>query len=911
MKTRDKIYHLLAMFILCMLILPQCTSAQKKHLSPKDYVLWDKSAKINGAQVSDDGQWIYYSIKTEKVDSAFVKNFHTGLQYFFVTAPGPLNYQPMFEQGIFNFSSNNNWFALIDADSVRILNLKSGLRKSFKGSGFDFIPQTNRIVITRKEGSNTSIFIHDLKSGASSLIENVTSYKLNEDASRIVLATDSEGTSQARIIELVGNIRTRVMASAAQATFNAFKWNKVGDVVAFINRPKQAESNTAEHKIYICSVRAEKSWISSFTPSDSIKDENQKKGSITRLDLSDDGKQLFFDVRETKYPDEVAADKDATKPVQIWGATALDLPPNEQKFNLIYWYAWHSGGSFESLTNEDYTCAFLSGDQENVMLYHKRGYLPQYKYVNSYADIFLKDRQTNKVKLLVPMVKDQPSEFMTSPTGRYISYFKLNNWWVYDFKKATHTCVTENMNIDWSSDRSTSTGTLPPYGSPGWLKNDQLLILFDKYDIWLISADGSKKQRITNGGKDNITFRIIEDRLAPQGPGGGNQWFSSRSYDGERGIFITSLNYNTMENGWWWWTSSKGLSKIITKQKKIDYLSKPAIGKALLYTEQDFDLSPRLVLRHPSGKEEILYQTNPQQQDYYWGRSEVIRYKTIDGKDLTGALLFPANYNPSKKYPMVVEIYETRAREVHYYVEPSESKDKSNYTINPTVYTTQGYFVLLPDISYRLNEPGISATRCVTAAVQAALDKYSIDKTKIGLTGYSFGGYETTFIITQTDMFKTVIAGGGITDLPDFYLGISSFGTNFTRVEEDQFRMNVPFYSEAFSRNSPMHNIDKIKTPILLYTGGEDTNVDWTQSRRFQTAMWRLGKKCTMLVYPGENHGLIRHEYQVDLCTRMLNWFDYYLKGDAPAQWIKTYMGIDNDAQAQSKSTNPNVTVAD
>jgi dipeptidyl aminopeptidase/acylaminoacyl peptidase len=911
MKLRNKIYRLLAFSIVFLVISIGVVSAQQRQqLTPGDYSLWEKSSSINGGEVSQDGKWIYYSIKTETVDSAFVRNNNTGRVYHIAVAAGSHNYQPLFEQGISSFSSNSRWFAIQDADTVRVLNLKSGQWKNFKGSKFDFIAQTNHLLIIQDDSLSSLISIHDLKTGDVVRYAGITSHQVNTDGSRIVIASEAEGAAEVRVVDLKSKISSRVIVSATQSFFNAFKWNKTGDVIAFIQRPKQAKSNIATHKIYICNVREEKVATHSFTPADSINIDNQKRGAISRLYLSDDGKHLFFDVRETKYSDEITQANDkAPKPVQIWGAAALTLPPDEQNYNAVVWYVWQADGPFEGLTNEQYPFAFLSGDQKNVMLYHKRGYLPQYKYVNSYADIFLKDRRTNKTKLLLEKVKDQPYEFMASPTGRYIGYFKKNSWWVYDFAKDTHTCITENMNIDWSSDKSTSTGTLPPYGSPGWLKNDQFMVVFDKYDIWLISPDGRDRQRITNGEKDNTTYRIIEDRLPPQGPGGGNQWFASRSYDGERGLFITSLNYNLIENGWWWWTTRNGLSKIITKQKKIDYLSKPAIGKPLVYTEQDFDLSPRLVLRHPSGKEEILYQTNPQQQNYYWGRSEVIRYKTIDGKDLTGALFFPANYDSSKKYPMVVEIYETRAKEAHYYVEPSESKDKSNYTINPTVYTTQGYFVLLPDISYRLNEPGISATRCVTAAVQAALDKGSIDKTKMGLTGYSFGGYETTFIITQTDMFAAVIAGGGITDLPDFYLGISSFGTNFTRVEEDQFRMNVPFYSEAFSRNSPMHNIDKIKTPILLYTGEGDTNVDWTQSRRFQTAMWRLGKPSAMLVYPGENHGLVGETTQLDLSKRMLDWFNYYLKGQEPAQWIKDNMGS-HSVQSQTMDVKPGQTDA-
>jgi dipeptidyl aminopeptidase/acylaminoacyl peptidase len=894
------IIHQLFILVHALLFLPVLAGAQQKQkLTPKDYDLWDKSARINGAEVSEDGKWTCYLIKTEKVDSAFVRNINTGLQYSFSVPTGAVNYRPLFQEGISNFSTNSNWFAIADADTVRVLNLKSGKIKNFRGSNFNFIPNTDRLLVAGKNASMSLLEVYDLRSGDVHRFEKIVSYQLNKDVSRVAIVTEKEGSSQVHVLDLSGKITSRLITSEPHANFNGFIWNNSGNVVAFIGRPKQAQYNTAEHTLYLCNLSNGNSGLSSFKPATWISDSFQKKGTLSSLYLLADGKQLYFEVRETRYPKGgLAIGGDVSpKPVQIWGATALDYPPKEKMYNASYWYAWHSQGFLESLTNKDYPYAIVTPDQKNVMVYNSVSYLPQYKYVNTYVDIYLKNRQNDSVMLLLQKVKDNPSECMISPTGRYIAYFKQNNWWIYDFVRDSHTCLTTNMNIDWSSDKKNSTGILPPYGSPGWVENDQALIVFNRYDIWLLSPDGQTKKRITNGQPHNTTFRINENYPPPSGPGGSHSWFASRSYDSKKGLFITSQDYDNIENGWWWWTSDKGLEKIITKERKIDYLSKPVKGKPLVYTEQDFDLSPRLVLRHPSGKEELLYQTNPQQQNYYWGRSQVIRYRTIDGKDLSGALFFPANYDSTKKYPMVVEIYETRAKEVHFYVEPSESKNKSNYIINPTAYTADGYFVLLPDISYRLNEPGISAVRCITAAVQAAINKYAVDKNKIGLTGFSFGGYETSFTISQTNMFATAIAGGGITDVPDFYLGISSFGTNLTRVEEDQFRMNVPFYSETFIRNSPIHNIDKINTPLLLYTGHGDTNVDWTQSRRFQLALWRLGKKSTMLVYPGENHDIQQEIHQLDLGRKMKNWFDYYLKGDPPAEWIKLNMGVTgNDA---------------
>jgi len=126
----------------------------------------------------------------------------------------------------------------------------------------------------------------------------------------------------------------------------------------------------------------------------------------------------------------------------------------------------------------------------------------------------------------------------------------------------------------------------------------------------------------------------------------------------------------------------------------------------------------------------------------------------------------------------------------------------------------------------------------------------------------------------------------GITDLSSWPLLISQFGPNFTRVEEDQFRMTGKFLGEDYKRNSPMNYINQMNTPILLISGDKDPNVDVSQSKTFHNALWRLGKPSTMLIYKGEGHALIDPDNQLDAARRIKNWFDHYLKGEKPADWM-------------------------
>jgi dipeptidyl aminopeptidase/acylaminoacyl peptidase len=254
---------------------------------------------------------------------------------------------------------------------------------------------------------------------------------------------------------------------------------------------------------------------------------------------------------------------------------------------------------------------------------------------------------------------------------------------------------------------------------------------------------------------------------------------------------------------------------------------------------------------------------------------------------LKGVLLYPSDYDKEKKYPMVVHIYQTKSGELHQYVNPSQYNEEG---FNSTNYTLNGYFVLLPDIIYELGNPGPSATECVLAAVKKVTDLGFVDPEKIGLTGHSFGGYETDFIITQTDVFSAAISGAGISDTIAWYfsMGKDIEAPQAWRFENQQFRMGKTFYEDkqSYFRNSPILNAVNVTTPLLQWCGKADSAVTWEQSVAFYIALRRLQKKNMLLVYPDESHAISKKINQQDLTLRVQQWFDYYLKKQPPAMWI-------------------------
>lgn len=278
-------------------------------------------------------------------------------------------------------------------------------------------------------------------------------------------------------------------------------------------------------------------------------------------------------------------------------------------------------------------------------------------------------------------------------------------------------------------------------------------------------------------------------------------------------------------------------------------------------------------------KEQVVLKTNPQQEKFCWGHSELISYTNQKGQPLQGVLFYPAGFQSEKKYPMIVHLYERQSGMMHQYINPTQYNQDG---FNPVNYTFEGYLVFYPDIAYEVGSPGQSAVAGVQAAVDAVMAKGIVEYNHIGLIGGSFGGYETAFIISQTNRFATAVAGVACTDLVSSYLSMQSSGerSQIWRYESAQLRMGASLFAnyKGYIENSPVAHASKINTPVLIWTGQQDPNVNWTQSIELHLALQRLQKPHTFLVYPGQGHAIGKPESQIDLDKRVKEWFDTYLK---------------------------------
>jgi dipeptidyl aminopeptidase/acylaminoacyl peptidase len=306
-----------------------------------------------------------------------------------------------------------------------------------------------------------------------------------------------------------------------------------------------------------------------------------------------------------------------------------------------------------------------------------------------------------------------------------------------------------------------------------------------------------------------------------------------------------------------------------------------------LLTAQSFSEFPDLAVTDGAFKElRKVSHANPQQAQLIWGRSEVVPFKNADGVPLTAALYKPENFDPKKKYPMLVYIYEKLTQNVNHFVDP-----RPMHSINFSYYVSNGYLVLTPDIVYTTGYPGQSALKCVIPAIQAVVDRGIVDENAIGIQGHSWGGYQIAYMVTQTNRFRAVAAGAPVANMISAYDGIR-WGSGVPRqfqYERTQSRIggSIWQYPARYIENSPIFWADRVQTPVLLLHNDGDDAVPWYQGIEYYLALRRLGKEVYLFVYNGEPHGLRKRPNQKDYTIRLQQYFDHFLKGAPAPEWMQ------------------------
>ncbi len=248
-------------------------------------------------------------------------------------------------------------------------------------------------------------------------------------------------------------------------------------------------------------------------------------------------------------------------------------------------------------------------------------------------------------------------------------------------------------------------------------------------------------------------------------------------------------------------------------------------------------------------------------------KSELVKYRDADGKELYGVLRYPTHYVAGQRVPVVFELYETFF--------------DNGFNARAMFLGDHGYAMFHPSVNLVVGRPGESWVKGVTAAANKLIDMGVADPDRLGVEGTSYGGYATVLLLTQTDRFKAAVNISGKVDMVSFYTDSPRLGVRNTHAPEksqDRIGGTLWEYPERYLDHSAILQADRIKTPLLCLTGDQDPNVPDSQSREIFYALRRLGREVEWVHYVNGAHRPPNSVAEaVDFESRILGWFDKYL----------------------------------
>lgn len=615
------------------------------------------------------------------------------------------------------------------------------------------------------------------------------------------------------------------------------------------------------------------------------------------LSFSENGLRLYFGTNQRPEPEPKDTLLDEEKPLlDIWTWKDKELQ-SEQKINLdkekkrTYLAVYlPENDKFIQLGDPSVkeVQTIRKGDGSLALGMDKSPYKLQSSWTGkSSADFYLIDIETGAKRLIV---KNKSAAFL-SPGGNFVVWYSPEDSSYYS--QATVPGTTEMINltskipVSFCDERWDMPEDARPYGIAGWAENEKYIFIYDRYDIWRIDLEGGKVpvNATRNYGRKNF-LRFRYQKPDPE----------EEFIDTSKPVIITAFDERNKSAGFFN-ADLKNYTEprmLLMEDARFGEFEKARNAETLIWTRENVDESPNLWTGNSAFEQRHqLSDVNPQQKSFVWPGVRLVHWTTFSGKELEGLLYFPETIDQERKYPMIVYFYERNADNLHAYTEPAPSRS----TVNRTYFTSNDYIVFIPDITYETGYPGQSAFDAVVSGTQFVSNMFPfIDRNHIGIQGQSWGGYQAAWLITQTDMFAAAMAGAPVSNMTSAYGGIrweSGISREF-QYEKSQSRIGGALWDKPlqFIENSPLFQVPKIKTPLLIMHNDNDGAVPWYQGIELFTAMRRLQKPVWMLTYNNEEHNLKADSWanRMDLTIRMKQFFDHYLKGKAEPLWMQ--MGL-------------------
>ena len=743
---------------------------------------------------------------------------------------------------------------------------------------------TARATGPRRE-AGAVLVLRELATGTEVRIDGVTNFVFDDNEKWLgYTVTTRDGNGDGAYLRALasGSVTTLV---AGRATYRGFAFDRKGEQVVFLSDLGDSTSHPKFSVYYTSLVAAKGKTPAPIAARRIVAGTEAPEGLLLaergRVEFTREGNAVVFALANVPM-DSIPADSLADKAVyDLWHWQDTKIQP-QQKLdaardrNRTYLAVYHlATNKWVRLANDSLQVT-LSDDAKHALGLNSVEYaIPQF-WGEAGADAYLVDPITGAKTLIAKRLNGQAQ---LSPGGNYVTWFAEGQWYAYATATGKKVSLTGNIpSVKFQDEEFDSPDIPPPYGLGGWTIGDKRVLVYDRFDVWEVDPLGiaaAKNLTDGEGRRAGVTFRAVNlDR-------------ESRFLDPAQPLLLRAVDSLTKASGFY--RDRLGVDakpeRITMADRSFGPPQKARDAEQYLLTQSTYREFPDLWSGASLANTSRISHANPQDSQYPRGTVELVSWLNGDGIPLRGLLYKPENFDAAKQWPMVVYFYEKLTDGLHSYVSPS-----GRNVVNPQVYNALGYVVFEPDIVYTDGQPGPSAAKSIIPGVQSLIAKGFIDPKRVGITGQSWGGYQSAYLITVTSMFAAAVPNATVVNMTSAYGGIR-WGSGLARAfqyEHTQSRIGGSLWEfpERFVENSPLFRLDRVTTPVLFMANDNDGAVPWYQGIEFYVGMRRLQKEAYMVTYNGDDHNPTKRANQKDIDKKMQEFFATKLLGAPPTSWM-------------------------
>lgn len=741
----------------------------------------------------------------------------------------------------------------------------------------------------KKEGkeNGSQLVIRELATGHEQPVGFVRDYLLSEEGGRIALHTSgNDSTLLEGVYVFDANDRSLRPLWRQKGEYKQLVFNEKGTQLVFLANLDTTKAQVPPFGLCHWTVGMDAATIVADSAASFLPDGWRLSGDAKPV-FSKDGSKLYLGMAPPPILQDTTLLDDEIVNVEVWSYTDGLLHTNQktlldQEKKRSYDVVWHiSQGKFVPLAstnlpnlsfNPDRTAqtalGFVDAPYQQLISWEGTGR----------QDVWLVDEATGDRREIAKAVRGNPR---LSPNGDFAFWYHEvdSAWFAYSLREGVLRKLTANRPTPFFDERNDVPDFPSAYGLAAWVEGDRRVLLYDRYDIWEVDPTGqSAPVNLTNGRETQTVFRYV--RLDPE------ERFVS---PGQR-LLLHVFDEKTKASGYALLLLGAGTPIQLVKEG-FSYERTPLKARdadRLVFTKENFQTFPDLHYADFSfQKVKKLSNANPNQANYRWGSIELYEWTALDGQPMQGLLVKPEGFDPKQKYPLLVNFYERSSDDLHDHRTPVPGRSSINFAH----YASRGYVVFSPDIRYRTGSPGEDCYNSVVSGVASLIDRGYVDRERVGVQGHSWGGYQVAYLLTKTDLFKCAESGAPVVNMLSAYGGIR-WQTGLSRqfqYEHTQSRIGGTIWETPlrYLSNSPLFELDRVNTPVLIMANDNDGHVPWYQGIEYFTALRRLGKPAWLLNYNGEPHWPVKLQNRKDFQLRMSQYFDHYLLGAPMPNWMK------------------------